>query len=120
MCARACSCVLERASVRAACVRACVHACVRACVCKLKNSHERSTASEHIRKRQKALLECKVSAWCAQVTDVFDASLNPRKAVRVHLRKRPPGTNFVPSSTPAWDPDYNGSVVSRSVYHQLI
>ena len=69
----------------------------------------RPAASEHIRRKQHALLECKASAWYAQVTDVFDASLNPRRAVRVHLRKRPPGTNFVPSSTPSWDPDYIGS-----------
>mmetsp|Transcript_53752 Transcript_53752/g.87032 ORF Transcript_53752/g.87032 Transcript_53752/m.87032 type:complete len:329 (-) Transcript_53752:53-1039(-) len=43
-----------------------------------------------------------------EVTDVFDSTLAPRRAVRVNLRKRAPGSNFVPSSTPEWDPYYDG------------
>ena len=43
-----------------------------------------------------------------EMTDVFDANLAPRRAVRIHLRKRPPGANFVPSVTPAWDEAYSG------------
>jgi len=43
-----------------------------------------------------------------EVTDVFDATLAPRRAVRLHLRKRAPGANFVPSHKPAWDAEYTG------------
>ena len=41
-----------------------------------------------------------------EVTDVFDASLTARRAVRVHLRKREPGSSFLPSHTPEWDPEF--------------
>jgi hypothetical protein len=44
-----------------------------------------------------------------EVTDVFDASLTARRAVRVHLRKREPGSSFLPSHKPEWDPDYAGA-----------
>ncbi len=44
-----------------------------------------------------------------EVTDVFDASLTARRAVRVHLRKREPGSSFLPSRKPEWDPDYAGA-----------
>lgn len=48
-----------------------------------------------------------------EVTDVFDATLAPRRAVRLHLRKRAPGANFVPSNTPEWDSEYQGAGVWR-------
>ena len=37
----------------------------------------------------------------------------PRRAVRLHLRKRAPGENFVPSRKPEWDLQYDGAGVWR-------
>ena len=48
-----------------------------------------------------------------EVTDVFDATHTPRRAVRLHLRKRAPGENFVPSRKPEWDLQYDGAGVWR-------